>query len=526
MFGMSRFATLAAALLGSAAAAPAQFEVKSLPGWNGPLLSKAYCGFSSGGTPPSGQGEMFFNYIMIEAENDPANAPTLIWYNGGPGAASMFGLFVELGPYYLNQDSFDDPNYAKTGIPQVQRNMNAWTKVGNVIAVNNPPPIGYSYCTGQKNASNDGPSGDGYSCGPWNDDSVAKANAAFIRNLFTADFPEFAKNPLFIIGESYAGVYVPTIVRELWADPGPTTLKGFAVGDGCMGTEVLCGSVPNATLPPLVQVSKGPWYKVEFMHGHGQVSERNYRAIMAECTEVQLRSGAGMSGPCTAAVKQMSDNLGGMFGYSLYDDCVYDEAFRRRRRREALGDNYGDGEDAAPWRGGLNDYACPSDAMTVWLNRSDVRAALHIQPDNRFNSADNGVGMNYTLTEPNVLPIWDTARQMEGFRALAYNGDTDPGINSMVTQDKFFGYWDSIGVKETEAWRPWTTDGKQRMGGYVVSVEGNFHYLTIRGSGHMVPEYKASQTLAFLGAFVNGEDFPKYVAPPPGREAQGKKMWE
>jgi hypothetical protein len=259
---------LVAALLGSASAAPAQFEVKSLPGWDGPLLSKAYCGFSSGGTPPSGQGEMFFNYIMIEAENDPANAPTLIWYNGGPGAASMFGLFVELGPYYLNQDSYDDPNFAKTGIPQVQRNPSAWTKIGNVIAVNNPPPIGYSYCTGQKNASNDGPSGDGYSCGPWNDGSVAKANAAFIRNLFTNDFPEYAKNPLYIIGESYAGVYVPTIVRELWANPGPTTLKGFAVGDGCMGTEVLCGSVPNASLPPLVQVSKGPWYKVEFMHGY------------------------------------------------------------------------------------------------------------------------------------------------------------------------------------------------------------------------------------------------------------------
>ena len=40
--------------------------------------------------------------------------------NGGPGAASMFGLFVELGPYYLNQDSYDDPNFAKTGIPQVR----------------------------------------------------------------------------------------------------------------------------------------------------------------------------------------------------------------------------------------------------------------------------------------------------------------------------------------------------------------------------------------------------------------------
>lgn len=38
----------------------------------------------------------------------------------------------------------------------------------------------------------------------------------------------------------------------------------------------------------------------------------------------------------------------------------------------------------------------------------------------------------------------------------------DPGINSMVTQDKFFDYFDSIGVKESIPWRPWTTDGKQR----------------------------------------------------------------
>ena len=88
---------------GLALAAPSQFEVKSLPGWDGPLLSRAWCGFSHAGLPPSGEGNMFFNYIFLEAENDPANAPVIIWYNGGPGAASMFGLFVELGPYYLNQ---------------------------------------------------------------------------------------------------------------------------------------------------------------------------------------------------------------------------------------------------------------------------------------------------------------------------------------------------------------------------------------------------------------------------------------
>ena len=68
-----------------------------------------------------------------------------------------------------------------------------------------PPPIGFSYCDGQK-GTNTGPSGDGYSCGPWNDTSVAKANHAFLKNLFATDFKEFANNPLFITGESYAGI--------------------------------------------------------------------------------------------------------------------------------------------------------------------------------------------------------------------------------------------------------------------------------------------------------------------------------
>lgn len=57
-----------------------------------------------------------------------------------------------------------------------------------------------------------------------------------------------------------------------------------------------------------------------------------------------------------------------------------------------------------------------------------------VQPDNKFNSADNGIGMNYTLTEPNLLPFYEHVRSATKLRVLVYNGDTDPGINSMVTQ--------------------------------------------------------------------------------------------
>ena len=65
---------------------------------------------------------------------------------------------------------------------------------------------------------------------------------------------------MYIMGESYAGIYVPTIVQAVLEDPGPLNLRGFAVGDGCMGTEVLCGPADS-----------GPYYEIEFFHGHGQV---------------------------------------------------------------------------------------------------------------------------------------------------------------------------------------------------------------------------------------------------------------
>lgn len=41
-------------------------------------------------------------------------------------------------------------------------------------------------------------------------------------------------------------------------------------------------------------------------------------------------------------------------------------------------------------------------------------------------------------------------------RVLVYNGDTDPSLNSFNAED-----WTSrLDYKETEAWRPWTIDGK------------------------------------------------------------------
>ena len=53
-------------------------------------------------------------------------------------------------------------------------------------------------------------------------------------------FPEFALNDLYIAGESYAGIYVPTMAEQILSFPLPApapkiNLAGLAIGDGCIG---------------------------------------------------------------------------------------------------------------------------------------------------------------------------------------------------------------------------------------------------------------------------------------------------
>lgn len=64
--------------------------------------------------------------------------------------------------------------------------------------MDNPPPVGFSYCEPA------GVKGDGYSCGNWTDDLVAVANAEALRH-FGQLFPSSFAGGVYLIGESYAG---------------------------------------------------------------------------------------------------------------------------------------------------------------------------------------------------------------------------------------------------------------------------------------------------------------------------------
>jgi len=157
-------------------------------------------------------------------------------------------------------------------------------------------------------------------------------------------------------------------------------------------------------------------------------------------------------------------------------------------------------------------YPCPGQAMAIWVNLTSVRVALNVPTNSYFFSGDNGDGFNYTLTEPDLRPFYGSLikNSTNKLRILIYNGDTDPGINSFITQDIFTDYLKKINVPQISTWKPWTIDGKANIAGYLIQYSGNFTYLTIRGSGHMVPEYKPIAAITMLKAFLFGSEYPPY----------------
>mmetsp|Transcript_21512 Transcript_21512/g.54995 ORF Transcript_21512/g.54995 Transcript_21512/m.54995 type:complete len:520 (+) Transcript_21512:54-1613(+) len=483
-------------------------EITMLPGWSGDLPSRMYSGYIDATPKDEPANTLHMKYTFWESEGNPAKDPLLVWSNGGPGAGSEFGAFTELGPMLLWDESLKTADYNATGVPSLFANPQAWTKVASLLIYDAPPPVGFSYC------HND-PGGDGYSCGDWDDYRTARSVHTFLENWFIA-FPDFAKHDLYLSGESYAGVYIPMLAREILEDDTSATkthLKGMLIGDGCAGTDVLCGDQPGHA---------GPWYHLQFFHGHGQVSDKLHDAIVGTCGVAQLQ--AGVTDPaCSKLISQMNEAIGGYFEYALYDECGPDTYINAVSPVALKRSNYTHQQHRQYWSampplktngrqvgGALNDYPCGGvGAMLKWLNHSAVKQALHVPATANFFLTDNGVGFNYNLTEKDLMPFYRKVVEEQSMRVLVYNGDTDPGINSFASQN-----WTvALGFEETQAWRPWTVDGQQQMGGYVTRYAGGFDFLTIRGAGHMVPEFKPKASLEFLTRFLNNEDYQPYMAP-------------
>lgn len=147
------------------------------------------------------------HYVFMEAESDPANKPVVLWLNGGPGCSSMDGFMYENGPFHVSE-----ADYTKLVV-----NDGRWTQSANMLWLEAPAGVGFSYAQDRSVYNT-------------NDTQTADFNHKAL-TMFFEGFSEYRKNEFFIAGESYAGVYVPTLAYKTIMSQGDffINLKGILV---------------------------------------------------------------------------------------------------------------------------------------------------------------------------------------------------------------------------------------------------------------------------------------------------------
>ena len=175
----------------------------------------------------------------------------------------------------------------------------------NSLYMESPSGVGFSYCDKSAGCRH-------------TDTSTAQDNLQALLSWFAA-FPALGGRKFWISGESYAGIYIPTLADAIItynkANPGsPINLQGIMVGNGCIGRGA--GTCGNDGL--------NDYHDIITWRGHGLVTEPLYDAILSNCTW------GNENAQCNNLLNQAANGLGDIDVYYL---CVRRAAPRGVRAR-------------------------------------------------------------------------------------------------------------------------------------------------------------------------------------------------
>ncbi|KAA8543574.1 hypothetical protein F0562_021680 [Nyssa sinensis] len=466
--------------------APQGALITQLPGFNGTFPSKHYSGYV---TVDESHGKKLFYYFVV-SERNPSEDPVVLWLNGGPGCSSFDGFVYEHGPFNF------EAGKTYGNLPQLHLNPYSWSKVSNIIYLDSPAGVGFSYSGNESD----------YITG---DLMTASDSHTFLLKWFEL-YPEFLSNSFFIAGESYAGIYVPTlayeVVKGMDAGVKPTlNLKGYMVGNGVTDEEF----DGNALVP--------------FAHGMGLISDDLFEEVMAECQGNYYNP---TSNNCESKLAKVDEDINGLNIYDILEPCYHGtemgeiltgnmmlpSSFRKLGQTErALPVRKRMFGRAWPLRAPVRDGIVPTwpqllksdtapciddEVATSWLNNEAVRKAIHAEQESvagSWESCTDRISYNHDAGSMIKYHLNLTSR---GFRALIFSGDHDMCVPYTGSE----AWTRSVGCEIVDEWRPWTSSGQ--VAGYIQGYANNLTFLTIKGSGHTVPEYKPREALDFYSRWL------------------------
>ncbi len=174
----------------------------------------SYKYFNEIGTTPA---MIWYSFHPAEyAGDDPSQTPIFVMLNGGPGGATSANLFANnTAPY-----TFTTNENPITDHPGYQLNEHRWTRIGHLLYID-PPLTGFSYNIGPGAINSENPA---TSEKARIQELIGRANfnpfidaAQVLRVVlrFLDSHEELQGNPVVLVGESYGGIRVSTMLNLL-----------------------------------------------------------------------------------------------------------------------------------------------------------------------------------------------------------------------------------------------------------------------------------------------------------------------
>lgn len=435
-------------------------RVVRLPG-QPPVSFEQYAGYV---TVNESHGRALF-YWFFEATQKPEKKPLLLWLNGGPGCSSIgYGEAEELGPFLTQK-----------GKPELKFNNHTWNKAANLLFLESPVGVGFSYT----NTSND--------IKELGDTITAQDSYNFLVNWFKR-FPQFKSHDFYIAGESYAGHYVPQLAEVIFdknkivPKEEYINFKGFMIGNALLDDETDQEGM------------------IDYAWDHAVISNRVYDDVKIKCNF----SSQNLTKDCNQALQKYFDVYKIIDMYSLYaPKCVNTTGNATRQFPVIRGIAPHLFSKIGGWHKKPTGYdPCLSNYTEVYLNRPDVQQALHANltkiPYPWTHCSDN---ISFWADAPaSILPV---IRKLVngGIRVWVFSGDTDGRIPVTATRYTL----KKLGLNTIQEWSPWYTN--QQVGGWTIAYDG-LMFVTVRGAGHQVPTFKPKQALQLIRHFLANEKLP------------------
>ena len=425
----------------------------------------------------------YFHYIFHEADYNPDRKPLVLWLNGGPGCSSLSGWASEHGPMKMD----------KTG--KFQLNEYSWHLAANMIYLESPGNVGFSYIDSDMEYEKQ-----------INDDITANDNFNALLDFFKK-FPSYKGRDFYISGESYAGIYVPMLAYKVImynkgvVDSQKINLKGILVGNG-----VAENIIPDER------------YLVDFMFSHHLISYENRMDFNKYCLMEKNQT------KCDEVLNEMTQCLENVNVYDILQDCELPETetgerdyfsnyYKRvpwvfknlKQKQEELkkkleNRNYSNNNNQKKLK--LSPPCYDDSKITQYLNRNEVKKALHVNTDITWEMCSDDVFKRYKKQDKGS--IWTYPILIEsGIRILIYSGDTDLAVPFNENQ----GWIDNLNLPIEKDWVQWRAyDDPNNVSGYYIKYKG-LTFCTVKGTGHMVPEWRPKEAYYMFSKFLNNEDF-------------------